>query len=259
MVDMPSATPEKAEKSDRHTSLTQLVQNLQAAHALRQTAAQDPVLAARRQRLRDFQSQRLAHTHSDLLASPLFAQAARFFLSDLYGPMDARGRDAELARVVPTLTRLLPTSGVRTLLLATELDALSERLDAAMVHALGASLDAPLTEAAYARAYRQVSSTAERQHQIDLIDATGNTLDSLARVPLLHATLKAMHKPAQAAGLGDLQAFLERGFDAFRSMGKSSKVFLDTIRQREMQFSQALFAGADNWRTHGGGNPTYSV
>jgi hypothetical protein len=44
------------------------------------------------------------------------------------------------------------------------------------------------------------------------------------------------------AGLGELQAFLERGFDAFRTMPDASE-FLDFVVSREREFSSALFSG----------------
>ena len=44
------------------------------------------------------------------------------------------------------------------------------------------------------------------------------------------------------AGLGELQAFLERGFDAFRTMRDVSE-FVDSIVSREREFSAKLFYG----------------
>jgi hypothetical protein len=52
-----------------------------------------------------------------------------------------------------------------------------------------------------------------------------------------------MRRPAQAAGLGELQRFLESGFDTFGAM-KGAAEFLDTVRDREQALSAALFAEA---------------
>lgn len=229
---------------DRQASANALVRWLTEARELRRQANADPVRAARRTRLRQFQAARLAATHADLLASPRYQQAARFFLSDLYSPKDLSARDAEIERVLPIMTNLLPASGLQALGLAAEVDALSERFDAAMTEALGARLDAPLGEADYAQAYRQVGDVDGRAHQIELIRATGEVLDGLARKPGLRTLLKTMRRPAQLAGLGELQGFLERGFDAFRSM-RSADEFLDRVIGRERQLAEALFAGAD--------------
>jgi hypothetical protein len=56
----------------------------------------------------------------------------------------------------------------------------------------------------------------------------------------LRMTLKMMRRPAQAAGLFALQQFLERGFDAFATMGDATG-FLTAIQQRERRWIDTLF------------------
>jgi hypothetical protein len=51
-----------------------------------------------------------------------------------------------------------------------------------------------------------------------------------------------MRKPAQFAGLSDLQDFLERGFQAFDAMGGADE-FLGTIQSRETAILNRLFSG----------------
>jgi hypothetical protein len=51
-----------------------------------------------------------------------------------------------------------------------------------------------------------------------------------------------MRGPASAAGLGILQAFLERGFDTFRDM-RGAQEFLATVTLRERELAARLFAG----------------
>lgn len=53
-----------------------------------------------------------------------------------------------------------------------------------------------------------------------------------------------MRKPAELAGLGALQSFLERGYAAFRVMRGGSD-FVDIVAGRERAISQAVFAGND--------------
>src|SRR5512137_297313 len=118
---------------------------LDRVSGLRSSAQADPKVAAARQCFRAWQSQRLARTHASLLTDPRFAEAATFFLTDVYGANDPGTRDAEMRRVLPTAVKLLPATGLETVAHAIELDALSEDLDAAMIAALGkrvASLDA---------------------------------------------------------------------------------------------------------------------
>ena len=114
--------------------------------------------AARRQALRAFQAARLARTHADLRHSPRYGRAAEFFLTDLYSPRDLGPRDAEIERVLPLMTNTLPVSGLRALLLAAEVDAVSEQFDAAMVNALRQALDAALAQLAQGRDPRVLQS-----------------------------------------------------------------------------------------------------
>ena len=46
------------------------------------------------------------------------------------------------------------------------------------------------------------------------------------------------------AGLGELHAFLERGFETFKGMRGASE-FLESIVSRERTFSGAMFADGD--------------
>ena len=226
---------------DRTACVADLKCFLAEARDLRLAAAADPVRGQRRDRLRAWQAARLAKTHADLLASPQFNIAATFFLSDLYGPKDFSERDTEMEKVLPIMTTMLPVSGLRTLLLAVEVDALSERFDAEMVAVLGKRLDQDeLTMDDYAAAYRQVGDRDGRELQIRLIGETGEALDALAHKTFAGAALKLMHGPAQLAGLGELHAFLERGFNAFRSLRRADE-FLETIVQRERELMVSLF------------------
>lgn len=230
-------------ESDRATCVTDLTHFLREAREYRAAAAADPTLAQRRDRLRSWQAARLAETHADLLSSSRHGVAAAFFLSELYGPKDLSQRDAEVEKILPLMTTMLPVSGLRTLLLAVEVDAISERLDAAMVGVLGKRLDKEgLSAEAYALAYRKVGQRDLREVQIKLVGETGEALDALSRKAFARGALKMMHGPAQMAGLGELHAFLQRGFDAFRSM-RDADEFLETIVRRESEVMRALFSG----------------
>ncbi len=220
-----------------------LRQHLKAAKHLRQQANDAPAAARHRLLVREWQAGRLARTHADLLASARFGQAAQFFLSDLYGPKDFSSRDEEVERILPLLIKMLPASALCALALAVELDALSEELDSAMVAELcRAGLIECIDEDAYAAAYRAIGGRHERQRQILLIRETGQTLDRLARKPLLSSMLRLMRGPAHVAGLGELHEFLERGFHAFRDMGSASD-FLDSIERKEERLLVRLFEG----------------
>jgi hypothetical protein len=228
--------PEKEEIAVR------LAEQLARAAALRSSATSDAKAAARRS-LRVWQAQRLARTHADLAASARFGEAANFFLTDVYGANDPGNRDAEIQRVVPVMTKLLPAAGLETVADAIELDALSEALDASMVVALGRSVTA-IDAAAYGRAYRKVGRRQDRERQLDLISHLGQSLDRLTHQPFVATTLALMRTPAKLAGLGELQSFLERGYAAFHKMGGADE-FLRRVIAREREVLEALFAGED--------------
>lgn len=190
------------------------------------------------QRLRRWQSARLGRSFGSLREHPRYRDAAEFFLSDLYGAGDASWRDRDLARVLPTMLRWLPTGVLGSLADALELDLISQRCDLAMAEHLPAgSIDV----AAYAQAYRASADTAQRTRQIALIGDVGRELESIVRKPFILGVLKLARGPARGAGFGELQGFLERGFSAFRAMGPAHE-FLGTITTGETAAMQKLLA-----------------
>ncbi|HYC35432.1 MAG TPA: hypothetical protein VEC19_03350 [Usitatibacter sp.] len=189
--------------------------------------------------LKAWQAARLRATYADVAAQPRYAAATAFFLEDLYGPKDFSGRDQAMLRIVPVMARILPASAVETAALAIELEALSESLDHRVAQALPPG---PIDSRTYADAYRSGSTRPERERQVELIVAVGSRLDALVKKPFVGRTLKLMRKPAEMAGLGDLQDFLERGFEAFRGMGGAAG-FLTLVDEREGEILSALFSG----------------
>ncbi len=222
----------------------QILLGLQAVAAERAARAADAALAASCDAVKRYQHGRFGVSYADLMAQPRYARAAEFFLTDLYGPADFSDRDDQFARIVPALVRLFPGHIVETVAELAELHALSERLDSAMARQrlAGGSARQAVAGAEYGRWWRAVGEPAARERQIALMVSVGQALDRYTRNLLLRQSLRLMRGPAAAAGLGALQAFLERGFDTFREMA-GAQVFLDTIAARERQLAAALFAG----------------
>jgi hypothetical protein len=214
---------------------------VQPRHAER---AAQPALADALAYLSAWQVRRLRRTYADLEATPRYAAAMQFFESDLYGGADFAQRDADLARIVPAIKRLLPAGVLETVASAVELNALSLALDRAMIDELG-SLGRDLRVADYCAAYRRVGQFSRRLRQIRLIGDVGVALDRYVHKPMVHAALRVMRKPAHAAGLAALQDFLERGFAAFASMGGAVE-FLATIESRETLLHEAIVAGSSD-------------
>lgn len=217
-----------------------ILAHLQQVERERRARAAEPAWAARVVALKAYQHARFARSHADLLADPRYAAAARFFLDDLYGPQDFAERDAQFARIVPALVRLFPAEVVATVDALAELHALTESLDSRMARALpGEPIDPP----GYHRAWQATGRPDDRVRQIDLVVAVGRQLEHYTRNRLLRHSLRLMRGPARAAGLGSLQAFLERGFDTFGAMSGigSAAAFLGLIEDRERDLLRALF------------------
>lgn len=198
-----------------------------------------------------YQQRRFVHTYADLLSSPRYGAAARFFLDDLYGPRDFSQRDAQFVRVVPALVRLFPSEIVQTVETLARLHALSEGLDSEMgLHVSARELDA----ASYVSAWQATARRSDRHLQIEFTLEVGSALDRYTRRPLLRQSLKMMRGPARAAGLGELQRFLESGFDTFKEM-QGAKEFLEIIRSRERALAEAMF----KYRTSSGDGESTST
>ena len=212
-------------------------------------AAHDPVLEPRNRlrwlpELRRWQAGRLETSFAHFLADPTRRAAAMFFLTDVYGDHDFSGRDANVAKVMPMMQRLLPFSVLETVAHGIELGVLTHVLDMRMAEALQRlaphrrKLDADL----YGQAYREVGLRHLRRHQIDLIAEVGVGLARAVKTPGVATLLKLSRGPARATGLGELQGFLERGFAAFAALG-DGKAFVRDIERAERTVSRRLFAG----------------
>ena len=215
-----------------------ILEDLQRVTAERRRRAGDPPWNARVQAIKDYQQRRFALTYTDLLAHARYGPAARFFLTELYGPADFSQRDAQFERVVPALARLFPQEMIATVATLTHLHMLSESLDSEMGRQLPA--DATVTALAYLDAWRRTGREADRVRQIDLIVEVGKALDRYTRNPWLRHTLRVMRAPAKAAGLSAMQQFLELGFDTFRAIG-GANTFLSLIESRERSLAASLF------------------
>lgn len=196
-----------------------------------------PGLDAKVAALKAYQQRRFSRTYADLLVSTRYAAAVRFFLDELYGPSDFTHRDEQFSRVVPTLVRLFPREIVATVVVLAELHALSESLDTAMASHLAGI---PIGAGEYIQAWQKTGRDTDRQLQISLTLTVADRLDRLTRKSLIRNSLRLMRVPAHAAGLGELQEFLETGFDTFRAMNGAQE-FLALVSSRERVTVAALF------------------
>lgn len=227
-----------------------ITEHLGTVARLRALRDADPVLAQQVQALKAYQAARFERTYADLLAHPRYGAAARFFLVELYGPQEFARRDAQFERVVPALGRLFPHALVATVEQLGQLHAITEALDDSAARHLPSLASQPglagkaglsISASGYAQAWQGAGRAPAREQQITLTLAIGAALDTYTRSRLMRSTLRLMRGPAQAAGLSDLQRFLESGFDAFGAMGGATE-FLALVAQRERALAAALFA-----------------
>jgi hypothetical protein len=192
--------------------------------------------------LRKWQSARLAHTHADLLESPRYGPACRFFLTDIYAPKDFSQRDQDIEEIYELMRALLPDFLLVMVRNAVEVNNLTNELDHDLLRALVDDLEVTdtITHELYAEAYRICDNYEERKYQIDLTVELGRQVQISTHIPLIATTIKLARGPARRAGWYELQSFIERGFKAFKNMGKA-KLFLNTLQKREMAILDRIF------------------
>lgn len=191
--------------------------------------------------LRQWQAARLEASFADVLADPQMRAAGRFFLADLYGDRDFSGRDRDLERIMPMMVHLLPDSLLVAARDAIGLHVLSQAIDLRMAAVMAERQWRRLDVGRYGEAYRACGLPRLRERQIALIIAVGRSLDAAVHRYGVHRLLRAARLPARAAGLAELQGFLERGFDAFDRLDGAA-AFLARIEAGEGEVRRRLFA-----------------
>jgi hypothetical protein len=232
----------------RHMEASEIIRRSVAqVAALRKATADNPQLLLATKAIKIFQSRRFAGTYSDLLSSDVFSGAARFFLEELYSDRDFSSRDAQFARIAPAIETFFPKQVVSTAVALAELHALTEDLDHEM-----ASNWAKLSphgyndSERYVRCWQIVGRSNDRAKQLSEVLQVGAELERLTKKPGLRTLLRMMRRPAEVAGLGNLQLFLESGFDTFADFSSKkshANEFLATINDRESNWLQMLFSG----------------
>lgn len=193
-------------------------------------------------RLQQWQRDRLDATYADLRALPRFRPACDFFLDELYGGLEVFERDRELKRVVPVMRGTLPAHLLYAVGEAMRLQAISLEFDFVLAEILVEVTG--ITQPDYAAAYRRHGAWQTREEQLGLIRELGELLDETVQKPMVHRLIRLMRTPAEMAGVGRLQAFLQRGLDAFHRM-HGADGFLDTVIERESAALEAMRAGHD--------------
>ncbi|WP_372658986.1 hypothetical protein [Hydrogenophaga sp.] len=202
--------------------------------------AQASGFAAAVHQVKQLQARRFRATYGDFLHDRRHAAATRFFLEELYGEHDFAERDAQFGRIAGAIERLFPQAVSQLAVDLAETHALTEGLDHDLArHWLEQAPGAGAAER-YVNSWRLTGDRHLRERQLAVVQHMGTELQQLTRKKSLRLALKMMRGPAQAAGMGALQRFLENGFDAFASLGDAS-AFLAEIARREQHWIGQLF------------------
>jgi len=225
------------------TTATQAAERIRT-HLARVTHLRDHAatagLAQAVHEVKKLQARRFRATYSDFLGDARHSPAAQFFLDELYGEHDFRERDSQFGRIAGAIERLFPEAVTQLAVDLAETHALTETLDHQLAHHWLAQ-DAAIPEAMrYTQCWRLTGHHEQRERQMVVVLHMGTELQRLTRMTSLRMALKMMRRPAQAAGLYALHQFLERGFDAFATMGDATRL-LSAIQLRERQWISTLF------------------
>ena len=213
---------------------------------MRQLTDEDDVFRHRLDQLQRWQINRLQLTHKDMLSHDRYKLAAEFMLTQVYGGIDLSALVRDITRAIPVAVRIFPERVMRTAALALELNALTGELDEWMVRHLFETMGLKeITPEGYAQAYRNHESYPLRVRQIELAQQLGRGIDRYIASRMIYAAFKVARGPANAAGLGALYQFMEKGYAVLRPL-RSAEEFLSLITERERELIDRIYANHDD-------------
>lgn len=197
--------------ADLEDALLEL-RDTRTALAERDEAAFDRMLAA----LRVWQAEGVAALHADLADRYEGQRLLRFLTRSFYLEGDWTELTGRPDRIAGQVGRIINDD--RPLVIAVRLQHAADTMDAELTDALLArNGEAPITPAAYVRAFRDVGRIEQREQQIawinELVDLLGGYADNRAA----YWAFKLAGSPAKALGLGHTYALLAEGFAAMRT------------------------------------------
>jgi len=228
-------------RPNRKAAANRFREHIRRSNELHVEYLEDAHLLKNYDRFTHWQLEYLLPLFIDLHAREGYAEAIDFVVSDLAG-ISISGRDNELERAAPAITNLLPLRALETIATAAQMNARILEVNIRICRQLqiGNDLPDPITETEYCVACREASSFDECVEIIHLVAKLGRTLKTLVKVPLIGITLRAMRVPANAAGFGVLQEFLESGFLTFRQI-PDIEHFLVEIEQRATEIFERIY------------------
>lgn len=228
-------------------------ESLACVERLREQRAKNPQLSARATWVKQFQLRRFQACYADLLTSPVYASTAQFFVTRLYGDATPEQRDAQFARIAPSIAKVFPAQVVQTAVDVARLHALTETLDQNLalasltLHPLALNADDNSEQAChlYWAAWQKLDCEHLRGEQLHQVLALGHRMGELVKVKGLALALRMMRGPAQVARMGALQNWLEEGFSTFATLHRQphgTTRFLNSVDERETLFIRLMSA-----------------
>ena len=227
--------------SDRKAAANRFRKYIARSNELHTGYLEDPAMLAAYDRFANWQLEYLLPLFDDLHSQPGYTEALDFTMSDLAG-IGISGRDDDLERAAPAITRMLPRRALATIAAAAKMNARVLRVNLAICRCLmiDGRLPEQITEHDYYLACREASSLDECVELVHLITDLGRTLSTLVDVPMIGLTLRAMRGPAHATGFGALQEFLETGYRTFRNI-PDIQYFLKVIETRTIEVFETIY------------------
>ena len=206
-------------RSAREIAAANFRQNMRRSNELHASYLDEPGAGEAYDRFTEWQMAYLLTFFVDLHERPGYAEAIDFTMSDLAG-VRISGRDRDLERAAPAITRMLPPKAVETVAAAAKLNVRVLEVNLGIFRRLQVDgvLPVEISDRAYCIACREASTLDECLELVHLATYLGGTLGTLIKVPLLGSLLRAMRGPAHAAGFGALQEFLESGYTTFKAI-----------------------------------------
>ena len=227
--------------SAREAAAANFREYMRRSNELHDTYLDEPGAAEQYDRFTEWQMAYLLTFFTDLHERPGYEEAIDFAMTDLAGAR-VSGRDRELERASPIITRMLPRKALETIAAAAELNARVLEVNLGIFRFLQIDGELPdeISDHDYYVACRDASSLDEYIELVHLATYLGGTLKTLVKVPLLGAMVRGMRGPAHAAGFGFLQEFLEDGYTKFREIPDIDH-FLSEIDARMTEVFELIY------------------
>ena len=182
--------------------------------------------------------------YSDLADEEQYRKAIGFLADDLLGGNQLGQRGHELLKAKKPMVKILPDALIGTVARSVEFTAITLQIDIALAKYVAKTgfADAALTDETYIHAARSAVPREWLDTQTGLVVKVGEEIESVVRRPFVASALRMCRTPAYMMGLGGLQDFLERGFEAFRAMRNPGR-FIEVFSERESIIVNDIYTG----------------